>query len=135
MRNNRGAAMLLALSVLAIMMISVSATLTWFHVTFKYTSAMEARQVCSHIAEAGLEKALAELRSGNTTYTGETGTAAGDGTFTVAVVPAGRSGWFALSSIGTLPRGAKPVVVRLNEEVQLDPAGNVLAVEWKEVQP
>ncbi|HUW60004.1 MAG TPA: hypothetical protein VMZ06_03275 [Candidatus Bathyarchaeia archaeon] len=135
MKNSRGAAMLLAIGVLAIMTISLSATLTWFHVTFKYTSLEEARQTCSHIAEAGLDKALAEVKVGNRTYTGETDTVVGDGTFSVAVAPADRTGWLAIQSTGTLPRGAKSVVVRLAEDVQLDPAGNVLAIEWREVRP
>jgi len=135
MNNNRGAAMLLALGVLAIMTISLSAVLTWFHVTFNYTNLEETRQTCSHIAEAGLDKALAELQAGNRTYSGETDTPLGDGSFSVAVAPAGRPGWLAIQSTGTLPRGAASVVVRLREEVQLDPAGNVLAIEWREVRP
>jgi len=135
MKNNRGAAMLLALGVLAIMTISLSAVLTWFHVTFNYTNLQEARQTCSHIAEAGLDKVLAELQAGNRTYSGETETTLGDGSFSVVVAPANRPGWLAIASTGTLPRGASSVVVRLREEVQLDPAGNVLAIEWREVRP
>ncbi|MCX5769766.1 MAG: hypothetical protein NTZ09_05780 [Candidatus Hydrogenedentes bacterium] len=135
MKHNRGAAMLLALSALAIMTISLSATLAWFHVTFKYTTLNEARQVCSHIAEAGLDKALAELQAGNRTYTGETNTSLGDGSFSVAVAPADRAGWLAILSTGTLPRGATSVTVRLREEVQVDPAGTIRAIEWREVRP
>ena len=135
MKNNRGAAMLLAIGVLAIMTISLSATLTWFHVTFNYTNLQEARQTCSHIAEAGLDKALAEVKAGNRTYTGEPDTPLGDGSFSVDVAPADRPGWLSIQSTGTLPRGAASVVVRLREEVQVDPAGNVLAIEWREVRP
>lgn len=135
MKNNRGAAMLLALAALAIMTISMSAALTWFHVTFNYTNLQEARQTCSHIAEAGLDKALAELQAGNRTYTGEPDTALGDGTFSVAVAPADRSGWLSIQSTGTLPRGAASIVVRLREEVQFNPAGRITALEWREVRP
>jgi Tfp pilus assembly protein PilX len=134
MKNNRGAAMMLALVTLAIMGIGVTATLTWFHSTYKYATLQEARQTCSHIAEAGLDKALAELQSGNKAYSGETNVAIGDGSFTVAVKPAGRAGWVAIDSTGTLPRGASVVTVRLREEVQLDPAGKIVAMEWQEVR-
>jgi hypothetical protein len=134
MKNNRGAAMLLALATLAIMGIGISATLTWFHATFKYTSIQEARQTCSHIAEAGLDKALAELQAGDRAYTGETGTALGDGTFSVAVGSADRPGWLVLQSTGMLPRGAASVKVRLSEEVRVDSAGKALAIEWHEVR-
>jgi hypothetical protein len=135
MKNNCGAAMLLALATLAIMTISLSATLTWFHVTFNYTNIEEARQACSHIAEAGLDKALAELQAGNRAYTGEPDTPLGDGSFSADVAPGNRPGWLSIQSTGTLPRGASFVTVRLREEVQLDPAGNVLAIEWREVRP
>ncbi len=133
MKNNRGAAMLLALATLAIMGIGLTATLTWFNATYKYTMAQESRQACSHIAEAGLDKAVAELQAGNSAYTGETNTALGDGTFSVAVAPAGRAGWLTINSTGTLPRGASSVTVRLREEVKLA-AEKIAAIEWQEVR-
>lgn len=132
MKNNRGAAMLLALATLAIMGITLSATLTWFHTTFKYTSLHDSRQACSHIAEAGLDKALAELQAGNGAYTGEQDTELGDGTFSVAVAPAERPGWISIKSTGKLP--ARGVTIRLQEEVQIDSAGKVRAIEWQEVR-
>ena len=135
MKNNRGAAMLLALATLAIMGIALSATLSWFHATFNYTSFHQARQACSHIAEAGLDKALAELQAGNHAYAGEPDTPLGDGSFSVAIAPAARPGWLAIQSTGKLPRGASSVSVRLLEEVQRDPAGRITAIEWLEARP
>ncbi len=134
MKNNRGAAMLLALASLAIMGIALSATLTWFHATLKYTSTSDARLACSHIAEAGLDKALAEIQSGNRAYTGETNTPIGDGTFSVSVSPADRPGWLTVKSTGTLPRGAADVKVRLEEQIKTGSSGKALAIQWQEVR-
>ena len=132
MKNNRGTTMLLALGVLAITTILVSAMLAWFHATFDYANNQEARQVCAHIAEAGLDKALAERQSGNRAYDGETGTPFGSGSFSVTVADSSRPGWIAIESIGELPRGAKVVRKRLRKEVRLDADGRVDALEWRE---
>lgn len=134
MKNNRGSAMLLAIGILFIVTAGVSATLTWFHAAFDYTNAREARQVCAHIAEAGLDKALAELQAGNIAYTGESKTPIGDGTVSVTVAPAQRPGWLVIQSTGRLPRGANTVTVRLREDVRLDHAGSIAAAEWREVR-
>jgi len=135
MKNNRGSAMLIALGVLFIMTAAVSATLSWFHAAFDYAGKQEARQVCAHVAEAGLDKALAEVRSGNKTYTGELNTTIGNGAFSVTVAPAERPGWIAIESTGQLPRGANIVKVSLREDVRLDETGRVAAAEWREVRP
>lgn len=132
MKHQRGAAMLMTLTFLAILTISVTATLSWFHATHRYTRGSEARLVCAHIAEAGIEKAIAELRVGNLSYAGESDTVIGDGTFSVGVLGNGDRGSYTIESTGRLPRGADMVTVRLRCDIELSPSRDVTSLQWRE---
>lgn len=129
-RRNAGVAMVLALLLVAIMGITGAALWKRLHITFAEMRRVEDAEVTLHLAEAGLEKAVAMLRR-DPAYPGESGTALGEGAFSVAVERTG-SGSYRLWAEGVLE--SKPVVQHrtvLLGELTLGPGGRVSAYRWR----
>lgn len=132
--RERGAALLLVLGFLAILMISSAAVFTYLNSTVTRTTAIENRQVCLNLAEAGIEKALAQLAAGRVDYRGETDAPLGDGFFSVDVAPQDPPGAVRITATGYMgealaPRFKASVVVDARVE-----GGGVRIVRWQEVR-
>jgi hypothetical protein len=123
-------ALILALGVLMTLTALSTALLTGFHASMKQGN-NRARQAQSlNIAEAGIEKALIELRLSSAFYTGEENTPLGNGAFTVAVTPSG-PGRFTVESTGTQNDGpARRSHVTV--DAALDSSGGVRVLRWEE---
>lgn len=86
-RNECGSAIILAVILVAVMSIGVSAVWKYLHITLGEEKRIENDEAALHLAEAGLEKAVAELRVRPDDYRGEIGTPLGAGRFSVEVRP------------------------------------------------
>lgn len=132
--NDEGMALYLVIGFLAALMIASGAFFTLLHRTMDHARAVDRHQVCIHIAEGGLDKALAELRARPGSYHGEEETALGQGLFTVEVEPPQPSGTYRVASTGFLRDG--PVVLaraRVAATIAVAADGAVAVLEWKEV--
>ena len=125
-----GMALILALGVLAVLTALSTALLTGFHASLRQAQNRQRQTQCLDIAEAGIEKALIELRFDPTFYTGEQDTPLGDGTFTVAVTPAALER-FTLESTGLLNHGPE-LQARITADALLEPGGSVRVLRWEE---
>lgn len=128
--DNRGSVLLGAL--ILVFIVSAGAALVWRGLQQQVARQHgEARQEqVQQIAEAGLDTAIAMLRS-NRSYAGEQDTALGGGHFTVAVAPEAGDA-FRITSEARLSDG--PIVratSTLLATVRLDAAGNLVACQWR----
>jgi len=131
--NDEGMALYLVIGFLAALMIASGAFFTLLHRTIDHAHAADRHQVCLHIAEGGLDKALAELRARPGSYDGEEETPLGRGLFTVQLEPSQTSGMYRVASTGILRDG--PVVLaraRVAAMIAVTPEGAVAVLEWKE---
>jgi len=131
--NQRGAALILALLLVAIMGIGCTAVWRYLHTTLSETRRYERTETVQHLAEGGLEKAVAELRAAGGRYRGEEHTPLGAGRFSVAVQPEeGKPGTYRLLSVGELEDGGHVFARRVLEaDLQLTPDGEVQAFYWR----
>ncbi|HUW62706.1 MAG TPA: hypothetical protein VMZ06_16990 [Candidatus Bathyarchaeia archaeon] len=130
--NNCGTALVLVIGVLAIVTISVSSFLALLHASINYTRREEAHAWCVHVAEAGLEKAVAELRAGRAAYTRESDTPVGVGEFSIGV--SGVNGRYTITSRGRIARGGLTTVRTLQAEVRIE-GRRVVEFKWREIDP
>jgi hypothetical protein len=132
---NGGFAMILVLGLLAAIMIFTSAAVGLLHMTMDNAKRVESRQVCRNLAEAGVEKAAAELRNGNTGYRGEKDTAFGDGFFDVEVQPGNAPGLYQIASRGFLRDGKFTLFeARLQTQIGVGQDKQVRLMRWTEGQ-
>ncbi|MCP4645742.1 MAG: hypothetical protein GY851_35180 [bacterium] len=119
--RREGSALIMALGYLAAISIFVTVFLTFLHRTSEQFKAAERRESAYQLAEAGLNKAMAELRRNPDAYRGEEGTVLGDGAFAVTIVPTETASVFDVVSEGTLTDiAARYAHVRISCSVQLD---------------
>ncbi|MBI5092734.1 MAG: hypothetical protein HZB26_09875 [Candidatus Hydrogenedentes bacterium] len=105
-KRNQGTALI---AVIVYLVIVTSLTTTFFatvHRTMSQARTVERRNQCIYLAEAGIEKAVAELRVNAAGYRGEQDTPLGDGAFSVVVTPENRPGAYRILATGRLIRGA-----------------------------
>lgn len=86
--------------------------------------------VSLNLAEAGIEKAVAELKR-NSAYVGESNTELGSGRFSVEVQPEAIPGACRLTSTAELDE-AQPTRTRVTAMVRLSPGGDAQILEWIE---
>ncbi len=131
-RNPRnGSALLMA--VVLVMVLSIGAAAVWhyLHVTLRETARQEKLTMALHLAEAGLDKAVAELRA-RPGYQGEQKTPLGRGRFSVTVTPQAASGGFQLVSTGEVAEdGRVQGAVVLAAELALGPDRTVKRYHWR----
>lgn len=134
-QDRGGSALLITVGYLAAMTIFASTFLGFLNRTVSNRHWAERRQICFNIAEGGVDKALAELRTNPNDYRGEKDTPLGVGRFSVAVEPADEAGTYHVVSTGELVDG-KPVVssARVIAEVTLASTGGVRELRWSEVR-
>ncbi|MCX5758470.1 MAG: hypothetical protein NTU83_08200, partial [Candidatus Hydrogenedentes bacterium] len=88
---------------------------------------------CLNLAEAGLDKALAELRRDASGYHGERETVLGNGHFTVEVTPIERPHNYRVTSTGLLRAGGfVHKQARIVADVSLAAEGRVDVLRWSE---
>lgn len=85
MKGNRGTALIVALTFLAVLMILTSAFVSNVLATTRAQSRLEAQTRSFYIADAGLNYALWQLEKQGANYTGESGFKYGDGYFDIKV--------------------------------------------------
>ena len=83
--GQRGSAMIVVVVYLAIMTTFASAFFVALHRTIDQTGRRERQEMCMHIAEGGIEKAIAELQHNAEAYSGERDTSLGEGVFTTEI--------------------------------------------------
>jgi hypothetical protein len=103
-RNTSGAALWIALAMMALLSIGASAAWRHMHTTMAYQKRCERMEQCRNFAEAGLEMAVARLQAAPA-YRGENGVPLGEGTFSMAVEMLD-AGVYQLASTGSFKGGA-----------------------------
>jgi len=85
------------------------------------------------LADAGVQKAIAEIASGHTAYRGESRTALGGGEYSVRVTTAGGDGTYVVESVGAVMDGDR-VIHRetVTATVRLGAGGRV---QWRRSGP
>lgn len=136
-RNRRaGYAMILVLGYVSAVTLFAAVFLEALHLGMNEARKADRHRVCVHLADAGVDKAIASLRSQDAAYTGEQAAELGDGRFDVSVTPGESPGTFAIVSRGYLPDidPARPVraEVVVEVEVVVDAAG-ARVVAWEEL--
>lgn len=86
-RNEKGTAILVALSFLAVLMIMTSVFMSNLIASSNFESSLEARTKSFYIAEAGLNHAIWKLSELGEEYEGESGVAFEEGSFDITVEP------------------------------------------------
>ena len=84
-RNERGAAIIVALAFLGVLMLMTTAFVSNLLASSNFEASFEAKTRSFYIAEAGLNHAMWKLGELGVDYTGESGVAFGDGSFDVEI--------------------------------------------------
>ena len=134
-RNSQsGFAMILVLGFIMVVTLFATAFLRATHSNLNEGRRVARDQVCVHLADAGVNQAIAMLRGNGTAYEGEKGTPLGDGAFDVAVEPLPQPRHYRIVSTGYLP-DIDPVrptraSVTVEARVMVD-SGSARIQEWK----
>jgi Tfp pilus assembly protein PilX len=126
----RGAAMLLAVIMMAVFAIMGSAYWRHLHVSIAHARDGAKQQLSRELAEAGIARAIAELRAGHTTFTGVERVPIGEGIYTVELTPL-EGTTREITATGALADGnelRRPV--RIKARIHLDAAGLPASVEY-----
>lgn len=127
--RNEGMALILALGVMTALAIIATALVTSFHRSLDRAHRQELNVQCLYLAEAGVEKALAELTRADQIYRGEDRTPLGEGSFSVEVTSP-KPQWFTIVSSGRLLDGS--VRSRIVVDAELVPGGSIQVRRWEE---
>lgn len=120
------------LTVVALLIVAAFSTalLMNFHRTRARSTESVRHTVCLNLAEAGIDKALVELRR-YPAYVGESGTELGEGRFSVEVLPGAAPGAYRVVSTAVLDE-ARPTQTRIAALVRFSPGGDAQILEWVE---
>ena len=132
--NERGSALLTAIIFIVVLGTLVSAFLS--NILAAHSSAKRSYQcqVAFNLAEAGIDKALAELSQPRSTYNGEKDTPLGEGVFSVFVSTSNESpGEKVIISTGCFPDSIKPKVKKTIEVTVLRRRKSLLITSWREI--
>ncbi|MDZ4861185.1 MAG: hypothetical protein SGI88_19610 [Candidatus Hydrogenedentes bacterium] len=128
-RNDRGSALLVALVLTIILTSLVGGFIMMLNTSMSASNRAARMQVSMQLAEAGIDKAVAMLRS-DIAYAGERDTPLGEGAFSVEVVRLETDRRVRVVSTASLaPNGAH--VTRIEADISLTPLGPRI-VAWKE---
>ncbi|GMU94113.1 MAG: hypothetical protein AMXMBFR4_31710 [Candidatus Hydrogenedentota bacterium] len=98
----RGTALLVAVMYLLVVTMLATGLLTLLNHSIDYFQDVNREVERRYIAEAGVEKALVELRTNGSAYAGENGTPLGDGAFSVEVRQSARVNGYEIVSSASL---------------------------------
>ncbi len=132
-RESNGVALYLALGYLAILMLTAGTFLTLLNRALSAETRAEGHEAAGALAEAGIEKALAELGRGPDGYRGEADTPLGHGRFSVEVVPREGPRTYQIVSTGEL-LGDDFVIARtrVTAETAFSRSGDMRELCWRE---
>jgi hypothetical protein len=130
-KRAQGSALIMAVILIGVMSIGSAALWQYLHITLQEQTRHAQRDTVHHLAEAGLEKAIATLRI-DPNCRGQQDTRLGPGTFSVIVDPTDTPGTYQILSTGDL---IEKIVTRathtLAADLALDPDGNISAYRWQ----
>jgi len=130
-----GSALLVVVCYLAAITIFASTFLSFLNRTVSDQRRTEIKQVTLNIAEAGVDKALAELRTRPADYRGETNISVGKGSFSVEVEPGDRRGEYRIISTAEVTNGKLVLSrTRVAANAVLSGGGAVRELRWSEVK-
>jgi len=132
--RSNGMALLLVLGFLSVLMIASGAVFTYLNKTMSRATTIQNQQICLNLAEAGVEKAVAELAAGRLDYRGENHTPLGEGSFSVEVVPGERTGEFVLTAMGYRGTDTSKPQAGVVAKVLISGQGHVAIIRWQEVR-
>ena len=128
-----GSAMIAVIVYLLIVSSLSAAFFATLHRTIAQARAAEHHTQCRYLAEAGVEKALAELQVVPGTYRGERNTALGPGIFSVEVSPEAPPGAYRIHATGALTDG-QSVLAKGGVTAEVALAGTrITRLCWEEV--
>jgi type II secretory pathway component PulK len=138
-RQQRGAALLLALCCLAVLTIMSAAFFEDVHRAIRDQNASRWRFVAASLANAGMEKAIAAMNARTAAYSGETDSPLGDQadhrtTFSVEVQHDAASGRFVVVSTGLVQEG--PLILgkaRIEAVLERGQDQHLRVTRWKEM--
>jgi hypothetical protein len=135
-RKQGGSIMLMVLALLAIGSLLSASFYTMLNAGLSDAYQRPRLQTAMNLADAGLEKAVASLRI-DPGYAGEEGSRLGEGVFSVTATAGTQPGLWQIVSTGTFrPNGRSfHAKARVVADLQLDPQGTVLALNWREGGP
>jgi Tfp pilus assembly protein PilX len=130
--STRGSVLIFVMLLVAILGLGTAEAWRHLHMTLKESTRIEYALNAQHLAEAGLDKALAALRA-HADYRGEADTALGMGRFSVTVTPAAdapRS--YVLLATGKAGEAEHPIATRtLRAMLVLDAKGGIRQYRWQ----
>lgn len=133
-RRDGGFALVIVLAYLLLLSLFATAFLREVRTNMADAFNEEARIEATNLAQAGVEKAVAELRR-EPAYRGETHTRLGDGSYSVSVEPLGAPGHYRIVAQG---RGDAPQRRYAHAEqivyLALNPDGTIAALHRREVR-
>jgi type II secretory pathway component PulK len=130
-RRSRGAALIMALLLVAIVSMGAAAVWEYLHMTLKEGHRTEIQETTFCLAEAGLDKAIATLRT-RANYNGEKDTPLGDGHFSVQVTPEAAPGQYQLKSVAILGEENRvQAQCTLRASLRLSPRGEVVQYQYR----
>ncbi len=131
--RREGAALVIAIVLLALIALGTSTTLRALHFTADGVRNQRVDDEAKYLAEAGLESAIAHLRAAPDQYRGEGPTALGAGSYRVTATPGEADGVYDLRATGRLADG---VFVRaehsLAARLRLGPGGEIVSYHQQE---
>ncbi len=131
---NRGSALIITLGYLAAVTIFASVFLTLLNRTMSNFTQKETKRIAFHIAEGGMDKAIAELRHGRGDYRGEVNVPLGRGRFSVEVNRSDSPEKLQIISTGEVVDGERVISrIRITAEVTIEPSGELRSIVWSGV--
>lgn len=128
--GERGAALLIAVVMMGVFAIMGTAYWRHLHVTLAHARGNAKLQVSRELAEAGIARAVAEMRAGNTAFTAADRVPLGEGVYSVAISP-GPGDTREIIAMGALADGETlSRTVRIRALLHLDAAGKPQGVEY-----
>jgi hypothetical protein len=135
-RKQCGAILLMVLALLAVGSMLSASFYTLLHLGLSDAYQRARVQTAMNLADAGLESAIALLRT-DKNYTGEENTPLGDGVFSVTATAGKKPRTWHIVSTGVFQPGQRGyhAKARVAADLQLDAKGRVLALNWREGGP
>lgn len=134
-RDKRGAALLLALSAMAIVSMFAASYLAALRAQIGRANQYYWDAEAMALAEGGLNKALAGLHADPEGYAGEPATVLGPGRYAVAATRGEEAGVYRLEAEGWIASGRREVArVRITAEAVVSKTGTLTRLTWLEVR-
>ena len=133
--NDTGTALLITIALLGVLTVLSGVFFAYLNQTLQI-SAQETRNItCTYLADAGINKALAEITANPATnYRGEKNTSFGEGSFTVCVTPGTSDKTWHITATGFLPNlKSLETKVTVEADATCDVNGAIICLSWKEV--